>query len=73
MKIKVTFFNPETLRKSVTRFIFAWDYNNHCWDITTITNYGEHKSTYSGEPMCLVNRYINCRRRSNEYATVKFA
>lgn len=70
-KFKVTFFNPETLKKSVTRFVFAWDYNNHCWNMTMITNYGEHTNTYTGEPMILINHYINCCMRKNEYATIK--
>ena len=70
-KFKVTFFNHETLKKSVTRFVFAWDYNNHCWDITIKTNYGERTDTYTGDPMVLINHYIDCRMRKNEYATIK--
>ena len=65
-KFKVTFFNPETLKKSVTRFIFKWDYINHCWDMTMVTAYGERTDTYMGDPMGLINHYIDCCLRKKE-------
>lgn len=70
-KFKVTFFNPETLKKSVTRFIFQWDYNNHCWDVTTVSVLGESTNTYIGDPMGLVKHFVDCCMRKNEYATIK--
>lgn len=70
-KFKITFFNPETLKKSVTRFIFQWDYNNHCWDVTTISIHGESTRTYTGNPMDLIEHFKDCCIRKNEYATIK--
>ena len=70
-KFKVTFFNPETLHKSVTRFVFQWDYNNHCWDVTITSIREDYTGTYKGDPMSLIERYKDCSMRKNEYATVK--
>ena len=73
MRIKVVFFNPEILKKSVTRFLFQWDYNNHCWNVTTISIHGEHTNKYCGKPMDLVAHYKECCMRKGEYATIKCA
>ena len=71
-RYKVIFFNPETLQKRVMRFTFKWDYYNHCWEVTTVTLYGENTRTYCGEPINLVN-HAKELVRNNEYVTIKVA
>lgn len=71
MRYKITFFNPETLKKIVTRFIFQWDYYNHCWNLTVISISGESTEKYCGTPTELIEHYIDCRLRKGWYATVK--
>ena len=70
-KIKITFFNPETLKTRVTRFIFKWDYSNHCWNVTTVSLFGESSNKWTGSPMQLIEHYKECLIKKGEYATVK--
>ena len=71
--IKVVFFNPGTCKKRATRFIFKWDYLNHCWEVTTITLYGESIRAYCGKPEDLITHYKECCIKRGEYATIKCA
>lgn len=63
-RYKVIFFNPGTLQKRVMRFTFQWDHYNHCWEVTTITLFGE--------PIQFINN-IKELVRSGEYVTIKIA
>lgn len=72
-RFKLVFFNPETLTKRVTRFIFTWDYYNHCWEVTTITLFGESTRAYCGDPMNLINHAKECLIKRGEYVTIKFS
>ena len=69
--IKLVFFNPITLSKRVTNFIFNFDYYNHCWKVTISNLFGESTHNYSGSPMDLVERHKNNMLRIGEYATIK--
>lgn len=70
-KYKITFFNPETLKKKVTRFTFCWDYINHCWDVIVVSALGESTRKYSGDPMSLVLHYNECKCENGEYVIIK--
>lgn len=70
---KVVFFNPVKVTKRVYRFVFRWDYNNHCWEVTTISLFGESTRRYSGEPINLINHAKECLVKRDEYITVKCA
>jgi hypothetical protein len=68
---KITFFNPETLKKSVVHFLFQWDYSNHCWNVTIKNIFGESTQRYWGKPEDCLAHYKDSCVRPGEYATIK--
>ena len=70
---KIIFFNPTTIKKRVYRLIFKWDGYNHCWEVTTISMFGESTIRYCGDPMRFVNHVKECLVGRDEYITVKCA
>lgn len=71
-KFKITFFNPETIKKREFRFVFKWDGYNHCWLVTVISLFDENTTRYSGDPIRFVNNYRGFAR-NGEYVTIKCA
>lgn len=69
-KFKVTFFNPNTLKKRVFKYIFTWDYNNHHWVVSISSIFGDSQRVYSGNPVSFINRISECKR-PEEYVSVK--
>ena len=69
-KIKVTFFNPNNLKKRVFKYIFTWDYNNHCWNVFVSSIFGEFQKIYTGDPMLFVTNVAK-NKSSDEYVTIK--
>lgn len=71
--IRIIFFNPITCKKRVKKFTFVWNYFNHCWNVTTESILGESIKCrdYYGDPINLINRFIECLIKENEYVTIK--
>lgn len=69
--IKITFFNPETIKKRIVRIKFSWDVSNHCWNVTITNIFGESTRRYYGKPEDFVSHYQEYNIRHNEYVTIK--
>lgn len=73
--IKITFFNPITLKKRVYRFVAEWDSINHCWDLSLSRedlNPEEINSmSVHWDYNITINHFIECYKYPNEYVTIK--